>query len=118
MNEGRRLRVTTHTRDGRTDEFDVDYVVNATGVEMRAQTMRNPLLHDVLGKGHAQPGLHGIGLKAARDGRMVDADGTAQPRVFILGSLRIGCVWESIAIPELRGQAETAVRELLAIPAP
>lgn len=118
MNEGRRLRVTTHTRDGRTDEFDVDYVVNATGVEMRAQTMRNPLLHDVLGKGHAQPGPHGIGLKAARDGRMVDADGTAQPRVFILGSLRIGCVWESIAIPELRGQAEMAVRELLAIPAP
>ena len=34
-------------------------------------------------------------------------------RLFILGSLRIGCVWESIAIPELRGQAETAVRELL-----
>ena len=34
------------------------------------------------------------------------------------GSLRSGCVWESIAIPELRGQAETAVRELLAIPAP
>ncbi len=118
MDEGRRLRVTTHTRDGRTDEFDVDYVVNATGVEMRAQTMRNPLLHDVLGKGHAQPGPHGIGLKAARDGRMVDADGNAQPRVFILGSLRIGCVWESIAIPELRGQAETAVRELLAIHAP
>lgn len=118
MDEGRRLRVTTHTRDGRTDEFDVDYVVNATGVEMRAQTMRNPLLHDVLGKGHAQPGPHGIGLKAARDGRMVDADGNAQPRVFILGSLRIGCVWESIAIPELRGQAETAVRELLAIPVP
>jgi len=114
----RGLRVSTHTRDGRTDEFDVDYVVNATGVEMRAQTMRNPLLHDLLGKGHAQPGPHGIGLKAARDGRMVDADGEPQPRIFILGSLRIGCVWESIAIPELRGQAETAVRELLALPTP
>lgn len=118
MDEGRRLRITTHTRDGRTDEFDVDYVVNATGVEMRAQTMRNPLLHDLLGRGHAQPGPHGIGLKAARDGRMVDAEGRPQPRIFILGSLRIGCVWESIAIPELRGQAETAVRELLAVPAP
>jgi len=114
MAEGRCLRVTTHTRDGRTDEFDVDYVVNATGVEMRAQTMRNPLLHDLLGKGHAQAGPHGIGLKAARDGRMVDAAGQPQPRVFVLGSLRIGCVWESIAIPELRGQAEAAVRGLLA----
>ena len=118
MAEGPRLRVSTHARDGRIDEFDVDYVVNATGVEMRAQTMRNPLLHDLLGKGHAQAGPHGIGLKAARDGRMVDAQGQPQPRVFILGSLRIGCVWESIAIPELRGQAETAVRELLALPTP
>ena len=113
MAEGPRLRVSTHARDGRIDEFDVDYVVNATGVEMRAQTMRSPLLHDLLGKGHAQAGPHGIGLKAARDGRMVDAQGASQPRVFILGSLRIGCVWESIAIPELRGQAETAVRGLL-----
>ena len=117
MAEGPRLRVSTHARDGRIDEFDVDYVVNATGVEMRAQTMRNPLLHDLLGKGHAQAGPHGIGLKAARDGRMVDAQGQPQPRVFILGSLRIGCIWESIAIPELRGQADTAVRGLLAPPA-
>ena len=52
-----------------------------------------------------------------KDGRMVDAQGQPQPRVFILGSLRIGCVWESIAIPELRGQADTAVRGLLATPA-
>ena len=117
MAEGPHLRVSTHARDGRIDEFDVDYVVNATGVEMRAQTMRNPLLHDLLGKGHAQAGPHGIGLKAARDGRMVDAQGRPQPRVFILGSLRIGCIWESIAIPELRGQADTAVRGLLAPPA-
>ena len=48
---------------------------------------------------------------------MVDAQGRSQPRVFILGSLRIGCVWESIAIPELRSQADTAVRGLLAPPA-
>ena len=70
-----------------------------------------------IAKGHAQAGPHGIGLKAARDGRMVDAQGQPQPRVFILGSLRIGCIWESIAIPELRGQADTAVRGLLAPPA-
>lgn len=110
-----RVRVTTRLRDGRAEQFDVDCVVNATGVELRAQTMRNPLLHDLLGKGHAQPGPHGIGLKAARDGRLVDADGGTLPRVFAIGSLRIGCVWESIAVPELRGQAETAARELLAL---
>lgn len=109
------VRVTLRLRDGRSEQFDVGCVVNATGVELRAQTMRNPLLHDLLGKGLAQPGPHGIGLKAARDGRLVDADGNTHARAFVIGSLRIGCVWESIAVPELRGQAETAARELLAV---
>lgn len=109
------VRVTARLRDGRAEQFDVGHVVNATGVELRAQTMRNPLLHDLLGKGLAQPGPHGIGLKAARDGRLVDAEGATHARAFVIGSLRIGCVWESIAVPELRGQAETAARELLAL---
>ncbi|MEL1266327.1 FAD/NAD(P)-binding protein [Pseudoxanthomonas putridarboris] len=112
---GDRIRVTARLRDGRAEQFDVDTVVNATGVELRAQTMRNPLLHDLLGKGLAQPGPHGIGLKAARDGRLVDAEGASHARAFVIGSLRIGCVWESIAVPELRGQAETAARQLLAL---
>lgn len=112
---GNCIRLATRTRDGGGEQLDVEYVINATGVEMRAQTMRNPLLHDLLGKGHAQPGPHGIGLKVARDGRLVDAEGRAQDRIHVLGSLRIGCLWESIAIPELRGQAETAARALLAL---
>jgi uncharacterized NAD(P)/FAD-binding protein YdhS len=45
---------------------------------------------------------------------MVNAEGDALPGVFVVGSLRIGRLWESIAVPELRGQAENAARKLLA----
>lgn len=110
---GPRVRVSAQMRDGRIDQFDVDAVINATGMEMRAQAMRNPLLSDLLGKGLAVPGAHGIGIRTTVDGHVVDAAGQPQPRLLALGSLRIGCLWESTAVPELRGQAEAAVRALL-----
>lgn len=111
--EGGRIRVSMQMRDRRSLQLDADHVVNATGVEMRAQLMRNPLLSDLLGKGYARPGPHGIGLDTASDGGLVDAGGDRSPGVVVVGSLRIGRLWESIAVPELRGQAENAARQLL-----
>ncbi len=101
--------------DPRRQPFQIDAhcVVNATGVEMRAQAMRNPLLQQLLGSGIARPGPHGIGLDSADDGSLLDADGVAEPRIQVVGSLRIGRLWESLAIPELRGQAAQAAARLL-----
>ena len=101
--------------DGHRQPFqlEVQYVINATGVEMRAQAMRNPLLQQLLGSGIARPGPHGIGLDSAADGSLIDADGNLEPRVQVLGSLRIGGLWESLAIPELRAQAAQAAIALL-----
>ena len=112
--EGARIRVSVSMRDRRAPELDVDRIVNATGVEMRAQLMRNPLLSDLLGKGLARPGPHGIGLDTCAGGELVDAQGRSLSAIAVVGSLRIGRLWESIAVPELRGQAETAARRLLA----
>jgi uncharacterized NAD(P)/FAD-binding protein YdhS len=112
-----RVRLGYRQRDGRVRELDVDVVVNATGVELRARAMRNPLLDALLARGLARHGPHGIGIDTAADGRVLDAHGGAHPRLFALGSLRIGTLWESLAVPELRAQAESAARALLAPPA-
>ncbi len=112
--ENGRIRIALRMRDRRVQQLDVDRIVNATGVEMRAQLMRNPLLSDLLGQGLARPGPHGIGLDSTGDGDLVDARGAALPGIAVVGSLRIGRLWESIAVPELRGQAESAARRLLA----
>lgn len=112
--EGSRIRVSVVMRDRRSLQLDVDRIVNATGVEMRAQLMRNPLLSDLLGKGYARPGPHGIGIDTASDGDVITAESEVFPNLVVVGSLRIGRLWESIAVPELRGQAESAARQLLA----
>ncbi|WP_372016887.1 FAD/NAD(P)-binding protein [Pseudoxanthomonas sp. 10H] len=107
------VQLTAHGRDRRSLALDVDHVVNATGVEMRVQAMRNPLLEQLLGDGHAAPGAHGIGLASDADGRLLDARGRAQDDLRVIGSLRIGEAWESIAVPELRVQAEVVARAWL-----
>ncbi|HZF96900.1 MAG TPA: FAD/NAD(P)-binding protein, partial [Pseudoxanthomonas sp.] len=110
--QGSRIRLSVRMRD-RHQPLDVDRVVNATGVELRAALMRSPLLSQLLGSGLAQPGPHGIGVDSDPDGWLVDAQGRTLPQVQVVGSLRIGNLWESIAVSELRGQAQTAIDRLL-----
>ncbi|MCC8625058.1 FAD/NAD(P)-binding protein [Xanthomonas vesicatoria] len=98
---------------GHALQLDVHTLVNATGVEMRVQAMRNPLLQQLLGQGVAVAGPHGIGVDTDADGCLIDADGRANRRLRAIGSLRIGSLWESLAVPELREQAQAIARDVL-----
>lgn len=99
-----------HAHAGRTLELTVDRVINATGLELRVPAMRSPLLAGLLDAGHVRPGAHGLGLACDAEGRLIDAGGRAQDDLRTIGSLRIGEAWESIAVPDLRGQAEAVAR--------
>ncbi|MGV8941149.1 MAG: FAD/NAD(P)-binding protein [Lysobacter sp.] len=110
---GDRVRLEATLANGATLGLDVDHVINATGVETLVASMRSALLQDLLSTGVAVPGPHGIGIDTAADGEVIGADGALQPGVFTLGSPRIGRLWESLAVPELRAQAETVARRLI-----
>lgn len=99
------LQLHAHGPQGGMAPLNVGAVINATGVETRALAMRNPLLQQLLADGHARPGPHGLGLDSDDAGRLLDGQGHPQPGLQVVGSLRIGTLWESLAIPELRGQA-------------
>jgi uncharacterized NAD(P)/FAD-binding protein YdhS len=107
------LQVHAHGPHGGMDPLRVGALINATGVETRALAMRNPLLQQLLADGHARPGPHGLGLDSDADGRLCNAQGQPQPGVQVVGSLRIGTLWESLAIPELRAQAQQAATRAL-----
>jgi len=111
------VRVEGRDHAGETLRLDVQRLLNATGVEMRVQAMRNPLLQQLLGDGLAVPGPHGIGIDSDATGRVIDARGRPSPSLHVIGSLRIGRLWESLAIPELRAQAAEVAAALLADPA-
>ncbi len=102
-------------RRGAELRLEVQALLNATGVEMRVQAMHSPLLAQLIGSGVGAPGPHGIGVATSVDGQLLDAQGTADPRIRVIGSLRIGTLWESLAIPELREQAREAAAALLSL---
>ena len=105
------LQLHGRSPNGGLPPLTVGAVINATGVETRALSMRNPLIQQLLADGHARPGPHGLGLDTTvEEGGLIDGHGQPQLAIRVVGSLRIGTLWESLAIPELRVQAEQAAR--------
>nr|WP_306175550.1 MULTISPECIES: FAD/NAD(P)-binding protein [unclassified Stenotrophomonas] len=108
------LQVHAHGADGGLAPLQVSALINATGVETRAIAMRNPLVQQLLANGHARPGPHGLGLDTSvAHAELLGANGQPHPDVQVVGSLRIGTLWESLAIPELRVQAQQAAARAL-----
>lgn len=99
--------LTLALREGGRRTLRVDRLINATGVETRVRRSPNALVGRLLERGIVAAGPHGLGLATDADGR---ASGPGSPALYTLGSARIGQCWESIAIPELRGQAERIAR--------
>lgn len=113
--EGDGVQLSGRDAVGAEQHWTLGGVVNATGVETRASALRNPLLQQLLAAGLARPGPHGLGLDSAVPGdRLLAAGGQRQARLGVLGSLRIGSLWESLAVPELRQQAQALATEVIA----
>ena len=83
----------------------VDAVVNCTGQETDLRRVCDPLITSLFESGTARPGPVGMGLDTTADGQILDRDGQAVPGVYTLGATRVGTLWESTAIPEIRAQA-------------
>ncbi|MGW3955566.1 FAD/NAD(P)-binding protein, partial [Streptomyces sp. NPDC004752] len=84
---------------GRT--LHVGWVIDCTGPGRRPD---DPLWRALFAAGTAVAGPLGMGV-ATRDGRLVDARGRTGAPLFTLGAPRRGELWETTAIPEIRGQA-------------
>lgn len=92
--------------------FRVQHVINCTGPD--ASIGRgHPLLRGLLESGLARSDALGLGLATDAEGALLDARGRASPVLFTLGPLRRGDLWETTAVPEIRGQALSLARRLL-----
>lgn len=80
-----------------------DVLVNALGMDKRIGGGLPAILQ---ARGLVQPGPHGMGVATCGAGAVLGASGEAVPGLWTLGVLRIGDLWETIAMPDLRGQAQ------------
>ncbi len=106
--DGARLVVTS--ADG-TASYGA--VINCAGPG-RLPGSADPLTARLLGVGLARVGPHGLGLDVDPAGRLVAADGLPHERLWLVGPLRRGALWETTAMPEIRAQAVRLAADLAA----
>lgn len=87
-------------------------VVNCTG-PARLPSGGNIFVRRLLDEGLARTGPFRMGLDVDTDGRVIDARGAVHSRLWTIGALRRGVLWETTAVPEIRDQATVLARRLL-----
>ncbi|WP_162641630.1 FAD/NAD(P)-binding protein [Streptosporangium sp. 'caverna'] len=105
---GMRARVEV---DGAVRELDVGWLVNATGPG--SDIARDPFLASLISGGTARPDRLRLGLDAGLGGAVLDATGHSDGRVFTLGPMLRGSLYETTAIPEIRAQAAALASRLI-----
>lgn len=104
-------RIQVHLADGRI--LLGDLVINATGPQTRFTSTRSVFLQNLLRRGLVSTDDMDMGLRVHGDHTVVDAQGHRSDHLLALGPLLRGTYWETIAVPELRGQARRVAETLL-----
>ncbi|MEV8637148.1 FAD/NAD(P)-binding protein [Streptosporangium sp. NPDC051023] len=97
--------------DGAPGELHVGWLVNATGPA--SDIAQDPFLSRLFAAGLARPDPLRLGLDADSRGRVLDATGRPNHRIFTLGPPLRGQHYETTAIPEIRAQAAALAPHLI-----
>ncbi len=87
--------------------------INCIGPETNYLKVDHPLVENLLRRGSICPGPGHIGMKTRANGAIINQAGETSDVLFTLGSTMKGLLWESIAVPEIREQAEHLATLLL-----
>jgi uncharacterized NAD(P)/FAD-binding protein YdhS len=92
-------------KSGELRQLSADLVVNCSGPASDIRKLNNPLLADCLRQGILTPDPLSLGIHSAADGAVINAAGVSSESLYVIGPLRKGNLWETIAVPEIRVQA-------------
>ena len=113
---GAQVKVHLRHTDGARSTIAGDLVINGTGPQTRFVETRNPLLRNLLRRGLIEPDDMGMGVRIAEDHAVITKGGERSKVLLALGPLLRGTLWETIAVPELRGQAWRVAQTILGAP--
>jgi uncharacterized NAD(P)/FAD-binding protein YdhS len=128
LDEGRLIQQPGHVRAMRGDDTSVEMDVKPRKGD--PLTLQARWLIDCTGPGHdalSQPLTRGLieagkarldGLRLGLDldevGHVLDAEGRANPALFVLGPPARAALWETIAVPDIRNRIEIITDQLMA----
>ena len=90
-----------------------DLVLNATGPATKITASRSTLLQNLLRRGLVTPDDTEMGVRVDADHTVITGQNERSSILLALGPLLRGTYWETIAVPELRGQARRVAETLL-----
>ncbi|MGY2441046.1 FAD/NAD(P)-binding protein [Pseudomonas sp. SDO52101_S400] len=89
-------------------------LINSSGIEYDWRRVDRPLPQQLLARGLVQPGPLALGIAAAVDGAVLDAQGKVSQRLFAMGPPLRGMWWESTAVTDVASQAKALAARLVA----
>jgi len=104
--------LTVRTRKGEEQRLTADWLIDCTGPGHDAA--RAPLTAALIAEGRARLDPVGLGLDLDAEGRVIHADGAADPGLFMLGPPARAAFWETVAVPDIRQRIEALARVLTA----
>ncbi len=111
---GQQLEVDVRGKSG-TETIKAAHVLNCAGPGLNIETSGNPLLLALYKRGIIRKGPLGMGIAVEENGSI---KGSASGHLLALGPLLAGERLETIAVPEIRKQAEVLAKTLLSSLAP
>lgn len=100
----------TPRHGGTPPPLNAAWLIDCTGPAHSAAT--DPLTAPVIASGRARMDPLRLGLDLDASGRVLHADGEADPRLFVLGPPARAAFWETIAVPDIRKRIEDLVAAL------
>lgn len=116
---GEDVAVTWENRLGERQTQSGGLVINCTGPSAGFSDTGVPLFQNLLSRGLIRPDELDMGIDVGAEFEVIDREGRHSDCLFAIGPLMKGTLWETTAVPELRGQAMRVAQLLVqdAIPA-
>ena len=108
------VHVTVKPKSGNdVKELRVSRVINCTGPQTDITRFNSPLYQSALKKNIVSPDEMRLGIHASPEGAIHSGKSSLNGKIFTIGTLLKGQLWESTAVPELRVQADRMAEMLL-----
>jgi uncharacterized NAD(P)/FAD-binding protein YdhS len=107
-------------KTGTESSLSTSFIINCTGYGGGMRLAGDPLIEALLASRLARMSGMGLGLDISSEFAVLNASGFASDRIFAIGPLCKGKLWETTAVPEIRLQAVRVagniVRQLAKLP--
>lgn len=93
-------------------KMEAKYLINCSGPEFILERQKNPLLQALVKKEFVQPDDLGLGLKLQNNEKNI-LSGNNEGKMFGIGGLLFGELFETIAVPDIRSQGQSIANTIL-----